>query len=345
MDDIKDIMKEKGLIKVSQEKDSPYRKVAKFLFLIGSSEASRVIKKLDANQVDKIVKELVTIQKIDKTEAEQILKEFSHLYDSSKFSLGGVDAARSMLEMAFGEQKAQKILDSSIPQTKKPNFDYLKDIDTQTLSLLLNGEMPSTQALVLSQLPAKQVANYISASKEKKEIIKAMLEMKSVSSDVIFEVSEAMKRKMANIKNESTAIDGKASLLNILRSLDYEKSEELIESIEGDNEKLAKELKEGLFTLEDVLSIPDFQMQRFLFAFEDELLIKLIHRKSDAFRQKILTNLSEGRAKRIEEEEHLTDFFLKKDVMDATRTFMQKLIEAHSKGDVEILRGEDGTWV
>ena len=44
MSDIKDIMNEKGLIKVPQEADSPYRKVAKFLFLIGAKEASRVIK-------------------------------------------------------------------------------------------------------------------------------------------------------------------------------------------------------------------------------------------------------------------------------------------------------------
>lgn len=346
MSDIKDIMNAKGLIKVPQEKDSPYRKVAKFLFLIGTEEASRVIKNLGAEQVDKIVKELVTIQKIDKTEAEQILKEFSHLYDVAKVSFGGLDTARSILEKAFGSEKAQAILDSSIPDTKKPNFDYLKDIDNDTLSVLLEGEMVATKALILSQLEAKQVAKYISSTKDKKEIIKAMIDIKSVSSTILFEVSEAMKKKMSSIQTSNTAIDGKASLINILRSLDYKQGEDLIASISKDgDEELAQELKDNLFTLDDVLTIPDFQMQRFLFAFDDEILIKLIHAKSDAFKHKILNNLSEGRSHRVAEEEHLREYFLKKDVREATNIFMQKLREANANGDVEIVRGDEGEWV
>ena len=346
MSDIQDIMKKSGLIKVPQEKDSPYRKVAKFLFLIGAEEASRVIKNLGAEQVDKIVKELVTIQKIDKDEAEQILKEFSHLYDVAKVSFGGIDTARSILEKAFGSQKAQTIIDACIPDVKKPNFDYLKDVDNDTLSILLEGEMIATKALILSQLSAKQVAKYISVAKEKKDIIKAMLDIKSVSTNVLFELSEAMKKKMSSIQTSNTSIDGKASLINILRSLDYKSGEDLIEGIyEDGDEELAKELKENLFTLDDVLSIPDFQMQRFLFAFDDELLIKLIHAKSDAFKQKILNNLSEGRSHRIAEEEHIREYFLKKEVQDATNIFMEKVREANGKGEIEIVRGKEGEWV
>lgn len=46
MANIDEIMKEKGLIKVpvEKEKDNPYRKVAKFLFIIGANQASRVLK-------------------------------------------------------------------------------------------------------------------------------------------------------------------------------------------------------------------------------------------------------------------------------------------------------------
>ena len=348
MSDIKDVMKEHGLVKVpiDKEKDSPYRKVAKFLFLIGAEEASRVIKSLSSDQVDKIVKELVTIQSIGKDEAEEILKEFSKLYDTSSFSYGGVDRARSMLEKAFGVEKAQKIMDASLPSKKNVSFDYLKDIDNETLSILLEEEMVSTKALILSQLPPKQVAKYISTSLEKKDIIRAMLDMKSISEDILFEVCEAMRRKMSKIKSSSTAIDGKGSLVNILRSLDYKEGEALIASIEDSgDEELAKELKEKLFTLDDVLSIPDFQMQRFLFVFEDDVLIKLIHAKDEAFRNKILSNLSEGRAYRVKEEERCQDFFLKKDVKDATNFFMQKVREAHTKGEIEIIRGDEDEWV
>ena len=347
MSNIDEIMKEKGLIKVpvEKEKDNPYRKVAKFLFIIGASQASRVIKSLSSDQVDKIVAELVTIQTIDKDEAEEILKEFSSLYEGAKQGFGGIDTAREMLEKAFGREKANKIIDSSIPEKKKISFDYLKDIDNETLELLLEGEMTSTKALILSQLPAKQVAKYISSAKDKKDIIKAMLDMKKVSSDILFEVSEVMRRKMSKIKISTSSIDGKNSLLSILRELDYKAGEEIIESIAENDVLLAKELKEKIFTIDDILSIPDFQLQKFLFGFDDDVLTKLIHGKSEAFRNKILSNLSGGRGKRIEDEEKMQEFFLRREVNEATDKFMQKIREAQRKGELEILIGDEAKWV
>ena len=347
MANIEQIMKEKGLIKVpvEKEKDNPYRKVAKFLFIIGASQASRVIKSLSSDQVDKIVAELVTIQTVGKEEAEEILKEFSGLYDKAKQVFGGIDTAREMLEKAFGKEKANKIIDSSIPEEKKISFDYLKDIDNETLGMLLEGEMIATKSLILSQLPAKQVAKYISSAKDKNEIIKAMLDMKKVSSDILFEVAEAMRKKMSKIKISTTAIDGKTSLLSILRNLDYKAGEEIINSIAENDSFLAKELKENIFTLDDIISIPDFQLQKFLFGFDDDILTKLIHGKNDAFRNKILSNLSGGRGKRIEEEEKMQELFLKKDIKEATNTFMQKIREAQANGELEILIGDDAQWV
>ncbi|MGP1437758.1 MAG: FliG C-terminal domain-containing protein [Treponema sp.] len=345
MANINEIMKEKGLIKVpvEKEKDNPYRKVAKFLFIIGASQASRVIKSLSSDQVDKIIAELVTIQTIGKDEAEEILKEFSGLYDKAK--LGGIETARDMLEKAFGKEKAEKIINNNIPEEKKISFEYLKDIDNETLSVLLEGEMTSTKALILSQLPAKQVAKYISNAEDKKDIIKAMLDMKKVSADILFEVAEAMRKKMSKIKISTTSVDGKNSLLNILRSLDYKAGEEIINSIAESDAMLAKELKENVFTIDDIITIPDFQLQKFLFDFDDDSLTKLIHGKSESFRNKILSNLSGGRGKRIEEEEKMQELFLKKDVKEATNKFMQKIRDAQGKGELEILIGDDAQWV
>ena len=93
------------------------------------------------------------------------------------------------------------------------------------------------------------------------------------------------------------------------------------------------------------MSIPDFQLQKFLFGFDDDILTKLIHGKNDAIRNKILSNLSGGRGKRIEEEEKMQEFFLRKEVNEATNIFMQKIREAQGKGELEILIGDEAKWV
>ena len=41
----------------------------------------------------------------------------------------------------------------------------------------------------------------------------------------------------------------------------------------------------------------------------------------------------------------MQEFFLKKDVKEATNTFMQKIREAQGKGELEILIGDEAQWV
>ena len=69
MSDIESQMLKNGLIKVpvdekSTGKESPYRKVAKFLFIIGAEQAADVLRQLTKEQIDKVVAELVTVQTI-----------------------------------------------------------------------------------------------------------------------------------------------------------------------------------------------------------------------------------------------------------------------------------------
>ena len=56
--------------------DSVYRRVAKFLLLIGSDQAAEVFKHLPQSDVEKIIPELTTIRSVGEDEAAAIFEEF-----------------------------------------------------------------------------------------------------------------------------------------------------------------------------------------------------------------------------------------------------------------------------
>ena len=81
--------------------DSVYRRVAKFLLLIGVNEAAKILPHLTDEQTEKIIPEIASVRSVDPDEASAIFAEFQSLLQRSRQS-GGVQTARTILEKAFG---------------------------------------------------------------------------------------------------------------------------------------------------------------------------------------------------------------------------------------------------
>ena len=88
--------------------DSGMSKAAKFLLLLGTDEASKVISHLKSDEVEAVSREILKVKNIDAAEANSILAEFGWLVKTKGWSVeGGPETAEKMLVTAFGEEKAR----------------------------------------------------------------------------------------------------------------------------------------------------------------------------------------------------------------------------------------------
>ena len=120
-------------------KDSIYRRVAKFLLIIGENEAAKILPHLSDKQIEKIVPEIASIRSVSKEESAQILEEFQDLLENARQS-SGVEAAREMLTKAYGKNKAEQLLKKTVPLEGQKPFEYLNDADCERVYLLLKDE-------------------------------------------------------------------------------------------------------------------------------------------------------------------------------------------------------------
>ena len=80
-----------GFIKTSEQPEASggegkgYSKAAKFLLLVGPDQAAEVLKQFPPEDIEKIVKEIAHVRRLEQKESEEILKEFG--------SLGAADRA------------------------------------------------------------------------------------------------------------------------------------------------------------------------------------------------------------------------------------------------------------
>ena len=158
---------------------------------------------------------------------------------------------------------------------------------------------------------------------------------------------QSLHQKLLTQNTESSdSLDGKNVLAQILRRMPSENEEQIIKSLSENDPELGSNLRELLFTQEDILGCDDRYLQNLLHQMPDSEIAFLIHGKSDDFREKILSDVSKSRKQIILSEENLTPQFFKKDVERITGSFFATLRRAWERGDLRIKgRDDDEVYV
>ena len=348
-----DYLKSGGLIKVPVEQsqsdgsDSVYRRVAKFLLLIGEDEAAKILPHLSETQIEKIIPEIASIRTVSKEEASVILAEFHSLLEKSRQS-GGVETAREMLEKAYGKKRADEMLKKAMPFEGKRPFDYLNDADSERIYLLLKDENIGVQSMVLSHLEPKKAASVINLMKndEKKEVVLRLAKMERISPDIIRRVDQAMHEKsLSQTTEKAENIDGRNALAQILKKMDVSAENDILSYLSEDDPDLGQDLRSRLFTMDDVINADDRFIQEKLREMSEIDIAYLIAGKTDKFRSKILDNVSSGRRSEILSQEDILKPMRRSDCERITSQFYSILRRSFEQGHLIIKDRNDDVFV
>ena len=338
-----------GLIKTSSDKkidDNKYRRVAKFLLLIGIDEAAKVLAKLPQDQIEKIIPEIASIRSVEKDEAEVILAEFQAIAARNR-EQGGVETARTILEKAYGKERADLLLKKYVPEPEETPFKYLNELESEKVWILLKDESIPVRALVIAHLTPKLAADVINQMQgdDKTELIKRIARMKTMDPEAVRRVDKAMHEKMKAIDtNRSESMDGRGALAEILKRMSSSAENEILSSLEQSDSDLTADLRQRLFSAEDFVNADDRYIQEYLRNMEDGDIAILIAGKDEKFRDKIFKNVSKIRGAEILEEEQLKLPVKKTESVAATNKFMSAMRAAWERGEL-IIVGRDDEYV
>jgi flagellar motor switch protein FliG len=334
----------------AQAGDSKVRRVAKFLILIGKEQAAKILAELDAGQVEAVSREIASIRGIGAGEGEAVLAEFRSLLSApcglSGASSGGVEAARRILYAAFGPEKGETLLNKTVPGSKENPLGFLEDFSPEQLGILLKDEAPAAAALILSRLSSKLSAGVLAGmSLERKlETARRLARQAEVSPEVLERTAAAVKDKARHIGRsgaEAPAIDGVKTLAAILKQGDYSFGDRLIGELEEANPGLGRDLKERLYTLDDVSLALDRPLREKLRAMSDRDIAVLLKGRGEEFSGKILSNVSSRRREAVLEEGEILGTVPKSDCDAAAREFLAWFRKARENGGMPLLSDED----
>lgn len=344
-----DVFNKPHLIKTTKSPDSKYRRVAKFLILIGSEQAAEILAELESEHVNEISKEIARIKVIRPEEKEKIFAEFQSMlsgqYRLKGSSRGGVEAARRILYAARGPEKGEELLNRAIPKTKENIFGFLEDFSPDQLIQLLQTETAQAAALILSRLPPKLSAAVIGRlpPESKPEVLKRIARQKTVSPETLEQIAAALKEKTRHTRGSANdiEIDGMRALTAILKQGDFTFCDKIIDEIEESDPNIGKFLKEKLYTLDDVINAVDRPIQEKLASMSEREIAYLLKEGNREFSEKILSCVSSGRRKLIREEFEILGDVSRRDSESAALTFLSWFRRAREDGDIVFYGDKD----
>ena len=319
------------------------QKAAAVIVALGADKASAIYKYMEPEDVEQLTIEVARLAYLDSEQTENILNEFYQMCMTNKaVTEGGLEYARSVLEKAYGEQAASDLLSKVTKSLKNKKFSFMAKADVKTLFSALQNERPQTIALVLSYVDASKAAGVIAQLEENKQIqvVEGMAKIESVSPAAIQIVEAEMGKKFSNLMTSSNIkVGGIDYVADVMNNLDRSSEKNIFDGLSDHDQELADEIRKRMFVFEDIITMDDRSIQRFVRDCDVRDLVLSLKAANSDVANKLFSNMSGRMAENIKDDLEITTNVRIKDVEEAQQRIVNIIRNLEEKGEVLILKG------
>lgn len=244
------------------------QKAAAVVVSMGVDQASEIYKFLTEEEIEGLTVEVAKLGHLTTEQTTAVLDEFYKMCLTQKVVTdGGIEYARTVLEKAFGESTAARLLEKLNRFMKASPFDFIRSTDSKNILSVLQHERPQTIALVLSYADPSQTAQVIEElPKEKRiQVVENIARMDRASPDAIKVVEAELKKRFSNIlTTDYTTIGGIDYIAEVMNNIDRSNEKYIFEELGREDAQLAEDIRKKMFVFEDILTMDDRSVQRFI---------------------------------------------------------------------------------
>ena len=319
--------------------------IAIFLMQLGDEITSEIFHHLDIDAITEISKQIAQLGGMDKTIGAAVLEEFYVIFQSNQYiSTGGMDYARDLLIKALGPDAAKAILDklAKTMQSQK-NFAYLSKIRPQQLADFIINEHPQTIALILAHMDASGAAETLSYFSDdlRAEVAIRMANLGDISPSVVKRVSAVLENKLESLTSYKVEVGGTRSVAEIFNRLGQKAAKATLSHIEQIDEQLAIEIKEMMFTFEDISKLDNNAIREILKIADKKDLTLALKSAPDDLKQKFMGNMSQRASEQFMEEMQFLGAVKVRDVENAQRKIVEVVQTLSEQGLVQLGEQDD----
>ena len=319
------------------------QKAATVIVALGTEKASKIYQFMDPEELEQLTIEVAKLGHIPPELTEQTLEEFYQMCLTNKvITEGGMEYARSVLQKAFGDQVADQLLNKVTKVLSNRSFAFLNKTDAKTLLSTLQHERSQTIALVLSYIdPDKAAAVLEELPAEKKlRVVESVARMESASPNAVKMIEDELQKKFSSIiVTENVRVGGLDHIAAIMNNLERSSEKAVFDGLSMRDANLADEIRKRMFVFEDIVSMDDRSVQRFIRDCDLRDIVLALKGANKDVADKLFANMSTRMRQNIEEDLEITTNVRIRDVEEAQQRIVSIIRELEERNEIIILKG------
>jgi len=299
------------------------KKAAILLLAMGEDNASEVLKNLEEAEIQQIGYYMSRFTDVSPEELDIVLEEFyrkSVMQDEGVGVLASGDFVKNALTKAMGSDKARDLVEKLKSHQDEGALDSLKFMDPKIIASYISHEHPQTIALIMAHLTDL---------------------VETIPPGIIAEMDDVLNEEMKAAAVIGTQVGGVESVAEMLNQMDKATETRILATIEESNPDLAEQIRELMFTFEDLVLIDGGHMQIVLKEIDQNDLVMSLKTASDAVKELIFSAMSSRAADMIREDLEVMGPVKVSDVEEAQQKIINVIRRLEEDGKV-VISGRGG---
>jgi flagellar motor switch protein FliG len=324
---------------------SGVKKSAILLLTLPQDEAAEVLKRLPAEAVEEVSREIASMGDIPQALRREVFGEFYNVALANNYaSEGGLEYAKILLQKSLSEADAARVIKQVTQQVQTTPFSFLQKAESENLLTFIQDEHPQTIALILAHLPPQKASEILVGlpSQKQIEVVKRVANMEQTNPEVIKEVERGLEHRLSDIVSQTfEKAGGVDSVAEILNLADRSTEKGIMEGLEADDPDLVEQIRRLMFVFEDILLVNDKGIQSVLKEVDNEELSLALKTASQELKDKIFKNMSERAAQLIAEDMQYMGPVRVSDVESAQQKIVDIVRRLEDAGEI-VIAGRGG---
>lgn len=324
------------------------QKIAILLASLKESTAAAILQRLEPAVLSRAAEAIRQLGVVPGEIRQSVVSECLEGIYESRFAVRGNDqTVTNLLTQAIGEKRAASLLQA--PSDRRKAFANLAEMNAEQIVSVLGREQPGIIAMVLRHLDpslAAQVLNLIPREVGTRVMV-ILCTGRPPSAAVIERAQTYIENKVG--KRQKTEVDESGDSIErastILQSVDNALTEDVLQTIDATDPALGTELRDRLFSFDDIVRLSDADMRRVMQELDINILAVALRSAPMDVREKFFSNVSRRAAEGIQEEMEFAPKMKLSDVEARQKEVIEVIRDLDAKGEISIKEGGGNEYV
>ena len=323
------------------------QRVAAFLLSLDRDQAAELMSRLDPAVVPAVAKAMLELDETfsDPESVDSLYTEVARdLHTRHGVDCAPVDSLHELLDKSFGaEQGGEVAKEIESRRLAERPFAVIEECSPASIAAALAGESISIVAVILAHMTPAVAAEVLGRMEEARglEIVQRMANLEPLQPGTLASLAAHLNAQVA-LHEESRIAEGPARVQSIAEMLNFTRQDverSILENLEKEDEEMAAEIRESMFTWVDLAEVDKRSMQKILASVDTRTLALALKACTAEVEVNVLSNLSTRVQEMVAEERELAGLVPMTEVLTARAEIMRAVHALIDAGEFKPSRG------